>query len=428
MNAYASMSHDELLAQQRQLQAQLEGFRAMNLQLNMARGKPGADQLALSLPMLEELDAQSDLLASDGTDCRNYGGLLGIPEARQLMAEMMGTTAEHVIVCGSSSLNIMFQEVSRAWGLGLGGCEPWCKQEGVTFLCPAPGYDRHFKICEHFGIQMVPIEMHEDGPDMARVKELVEGDARVKGIWCVPQYANPLGYTYSDATVAAFAALQPAAPDFRIFWDNAYVVHHLYDEPEQHAHVPDILAACEAAGRPDMVFEFASTSKVTFPGAGIAAIAASPANVAEISDAMGISTIGYDKLNMLRHVRFLKDGEGIAAHMSKQAALIRPKFEAVLAILEEDLGGLGIASWTRPQGGYFISFAGPQGTAKRTVELAASAGVKLTGAGATWPYGRDPYDSDIRIAPTLPPISELEQAMRVFTVCVRLATVEKLLG
>ena len=414
-----------------ELEARLDEFRARGLSLNMARGKPGADQLALSMPMLDVLTSRDELIASDGTDCGNYGGALGIPEARSLIADMLSTTPEHVIVGGSSSLALMFQEVSRGWGLGFAGCEPWSRQEGVRFLCPSPGYDRHFKICEHFGIEMIPIELESDGPDMGRVRELVEGDARVKGIWCVPQYANPTGITYSDSVVEEFASLEPAAADFRIFWDNAYVVHHLYDEAAEQDHVADILSACERAGHPDMVFEFCSTSKVTFPGAGISGLAASEANVAEIAAAMGISTICNDKINQLRHARFLTDADGIAAHMRKHAALIRPKFQMVLSVLDEELKEMrdaGLASWSEPRGGYFVSFSGPSGTARRAVELARSAGVTMTGAGATWPYGRDPRDSNVRIAPTMPPLEELEVAMRVFSTCVKIAYDEKVRG
>ena len=427
MTAYTDMTASELRALHSQLEQQLEGYRAMDLDLNMARGKPSPAQLDLSLPMLDVLDSASDLSAEDGTDCRNYGVLAGLPEARALMAALVEAEPEQVIVCGSSSLNVMYDTVARAWTHGIDGNEPWGRQGTVKFVCPAPGYDRHFAICEHFGIEMVPVAMTEDGPDMEAVRKLVEGDAAVKGIWCVPQYSNPQGHTYSDKTVRALAALQPAAPDFRIFWDNAYVVHHLYDEPERQDHVLEILGECERAGHPDMVYEFCSTSKVTFPGAGIAAFVASEHNVEQTLAQMSAATIGFDKLNQLRHVRFLKDADGVRAHMSKQAALLRPKFEAVLDILEEDLGGTGCGTWTHPNGGYFISFVGPSGTAKRIVEMAASAGVKMTGAGATWPYHDDPHDADIRIAPSFPELEDLKLAARVFTTCVRLASVEKLL-
>lgn len=427
MTNYADMTAEKLRELRDQLGQQLDEYRAMGLELNMARGKPSSEQLNLSLPMLDTVNSASDLTASDGTDCRNYGVLAGLPEARTFMAEMVGARPEQVIVCGASSLNVMYDTVARAFTHGIDGNEPWGKQGTVKFLCPAPGYDRHFAICEHFGIEMTPIEMTEDGPNMTAVKELIEGDASVKGIWCVPQYSNPQGHTYSDETVHAFATLEPAAPDFRIFWDNAYVVHHLYDEPERQDHVLNILDECEKAGHPDLVLEFCSTSKVTFPGAGIAAFVASEHNVKLTLAQMGAQTIGFDKINQLRHVRFLKNAEGLKAHMSKQAAFLRPRFKAVLDILEEDLGDTGCGTWTKPNGGYFISFVGPDGTAKHIVEMAESCGVKMTSAGATWPYHNDPHDADIRIAPSFPALSDLKQAARVFTTCVRLASVEKLL-
>ena len=426
MTKYADMSISELRTLHDELEHEYQRYCAKGLDLNMARGKPSSEQLDLSRPMLDVLTSESDLTASDGTDCRNYGVLLGLPEARALVAEMVGARPEQAVVCGASSLNIMYDTIARAWTHGLAGCEPWGRQEKVKFLCPSPGYDRHFGICEFFGIEMIPIEMSEDGPDMFTVKKLVQGDPAVKGIWCVPQYSNPQGYTYSDATVRAFAALEPAAADFRIFWDNAYVVHHLYGEDRQD-HVLNILDECENAGHPDMVFEFCSTSKITFPGAGIAAIVTSEDNVKRIAKAMGVQTIGFDKLNQLRHVRFLKDLDGVKAHMARHAELLRPKFEAVERIFEEDLGGTGVGTWTHPRGGYFISFVGLEHTAQQVVRTAANAGVKLTDAGATWPLHKDPHDADIRIAPSLPPLEELEQAARVFTVCVRIASIERLL-
>lgn len=427
MGAYKDMSLAELRNLHDELEHELASYRDMGLDLNMARGKPSAEQLELSMPLLNKASADSSLCAQDGTDCRNYGVLAGLPEARALMADMVGARPEQCIVCGSSSLNIMYDTIARAWTHGIDGNDPWGKREHVKFLCPAPGYDRHFAICEHFGIEMIPIEMSPDGPDMFTIKKLVTSDAQVKGIWCVPQYSNPQGYTYSDMTVRAFTLLEPAAPDFRIFWDNAYAVHHLNDEPAQQDRVLNILDECEKAGHPDMVYEFCSTSKVTFPGAGIAAVLSSERNVAQILEAMSAQTIGYDKINQLRHVRFLKDRQGIAAHMSKHAALLRPRFDAVLSILEQDLGDTGIGTWTKPRGGYFISFVGLEGTAKRIVQLAASAGVKMTGAGATWPLRQDPHDADIRIAPSFPSLQDLELATRVFTTCVRLVSIEKLM-
>ena len=430
MPRYAAMTTEELSAQLDALRAEYASFQAKDLALNMARGKPGADQIALSLPMLEELKADSPLLAEDGTDCCNYGVLDGIPEAKRLMASMLDDAPENVIVVGSSSLTAMYDALARCVLLGTGveGEGPWGQLEGRTWLCPVPGYDRHFTITETLGFKMIPVRMDENGPDMDEVERLVAEDASIKGIWCVPKYANPSGITYSSEVVRRLAAMPCAAPDFRIFWDNAYCVHHLYDEAERQDALLDIATACAEAGTPNRYLKFASTSKLTIPGAGIAALAASPENIAVIKKQMSAQAIGYDKLNMLRHVRFLQDGTGIAAHMKKHAAIIRPKFELVLEKLEAGLGGTGLASWNSPRGGYFVSFDGMEGTAKRVVELAREAGVVMTGAGATWPYGRDPHDANIRIAPTLPPLCELELAMDVFVCCVKIASVEKLLG
>lgn len=426
MTEYKDLSTDEMRTLYDALERQYEEYCALDLELNMARGKPSPEQLELSMPMLDCVNSTSDYRAADGTDCRNYGVLAGLPEARTFIANMLDVAPEQVIVCGASSLNVMFDTIARAWISGLGGQLPWSKLDSVKFICPVPGYDRHFAICEHFGIEMIPVKLGEDGPDVAEVARLV-ADPAVKGIWCVPQYSNPCGYTYSDEVVRGLTALKPAASDFRIFWDNAYAVHHLYDEPTQQDHVLNIIDACADAGHPDMVFEFCSTSKVTLPGAGISAFVSSVANVNEMLAAMGAQTIGFDKLNQLRHVRFLKDAEGVAAHMSKHAELLRPRFEKVLEIFDEDLGDTGIGSWTRPRGGYFISFTGLDGTAKATVAKAKEAGVALTGAGATWPYGNDPHDSNIRIAPSFPSIEELEQAARIFTVCARMTALEKLM-
>lgn len=426
MTEYKDLSTDEMRTLYDALERQYEEYCALDLELNMARGKPSPEQLELSMPMLDCVNSTSDYRAADGTDCRNYGVLAGLPEARTFIANMLDVAPKQVIVCGASSLNVMFDTIARAWISGLGGQLPWSKLDSVKFICPVPGYDRHFAICEHFGIEMIPVKLGEDGPDVAEVARLV-ADPAVKGIWCVPQYSNPCGYTYSDEVVRGLTALKPAASDFRIFWDNAYAVHHLYDEPTQQDHVLNIIDACADAGHPDMVFEFCSTSKVTLPGAGISAFVSSVANVNEMLAAMGAQTIGFDKLNQLRHVRFLKDAEGVAAHMSKHAELLRPRFEKVLEIFDEDLGDTGIGSWTRPRGGYFISFTSLDGTAKATVAKAKEAGVALTGAGATWPYGNDPHDSNIRIAPSFPSIEELEQAARIFTVCARMTALEKLM-
>ena len=422
---YNDMSKEELLALKESLNKEYAEAKAKGLSLDMSRGKPAAKQLDISLGLLDTINSSSDLKSEDGTDCRNYGVLDGIPEAKKLMADMMGTTPDHVIVYGNASLNIMYDQISRAYTHGILGNTPWCKLDKVKFLCPVPGYDRHFAITERFGIEMINIPMSESGPDMGMVEEYVSKDASVKGIWCVPKYSNPQGYTYSEETVKRMAALKPAAEDFRIFWDNAYVIHDLYDDKKDE--IADIISECEKAGNPDMVFEFASTSKVSFPGSGIAALATSANNIADIKKQLTIQTIGHDKLNQLRHVRFFKDINGLKEHMRKHAEFIRPKFEAVESVLEEELSGLGIGSWTEPKGGYFISFDAMDGCAKAIVAKCKEAGVKLTGAGATFPYGKDPKDSNIRIAPSFPTPEELKQAADLFVLCVKLVSVEKLL-
>ena len=422
---YNDMSKEELLALKESLNKEYAEAKAKGLALDMSRGKPSAKQLDVSLGLLDTINSSSDLKALDGTDCRNYGVLDGIPEAKKLMADMMGTTPDHVIVYGNASLNIMYDQISRAYTHGILGNTPWCKLDKVKFLCPVPGYDRHFAITERFGIEMINIPMSESGPDMGMVEEYVSKDASVKGIWCVPKYSNPQGYTYSEETVKRMAALKPAAEDFRIFWDNAYVIHDLYDDNKDE--IADIISECEKAGNQDMVFEFASTSKVSFPGSGIAALATSANNIADIKKQLTIQTIGHDKLNQLRHVRFFKDINGLKEHMRKHAEFMRPKFEAVESVLEEELGGLGIGSWTEPKGGYFISFEALDGCAKAIVAKCKEAGVKLTGAGATFPYGKDPKDSNIRIAPSFPTPEEMKQAADLFVLCVKLVSVEKLL-
>ena len=422
---YNDMSKEELLALKESLNKEYAEAKAKGLALDMSRGKPSAKQLDVSLGLLDTINSSSDLKALDGTDCRNYGVLDGIPEAKKLMADMMGTTPDHVIVYGNASLNIMYDQISRAYTHGILGNTPWCKLDKVKFLCPVPGYDRHFAITERFGIEMINIPMSESGPDMGMVEEYVSKDASVKGIWCVPKYSNPQGYTYSEETVKRMAALKPAAEDFRIFWDNAYVIHDLYDDNKDE--IADIISECEKAGNPDMVFEFASTSKVSFRGSGIAALASSANNIADIKKQLTIQTIGHDKLNQLRHVRFFKDINGLKEHMRKHAEFMRPKFEAVESVLEEELGGLGIGSWTEPKGGYFISFEALDGCAKAIVAKCKEAGVKLTGAGATFPYGKDPKDSNIRIAPSFPTPEEMKQAADLFVLCVKLVSVEKLL-
>lgn len=427
MKAYKNMSKEELLQLQNELSVAYEDAKGKGLKLDMSRGKPSAEQLNFSMPMLNALNSESDCKAENGTECRNYGGLEGIPEARRLMADMIDTKPENVIVCGNASLNIMFDTVSRSMTHGVCGSTPWCKLDKVKFLCPVPGYDRHFSITEYFGIEMVNIPMTSCGPDMDMVEEYVNHDDTVKGIWCIPKYSNPQGICYSDETIKRMAALKPAAKDFRIYWDNAYVIHHLYEEPERQIQILDIISECEKAGNPDMVYEFASTSKVSFPGSGISAIAASEKNLESIKKSMTIQTIGHDKLNQLRHVRFFKDINGMNAHMMKHAASVRPKFQAVLDSLEKELGGLEIASWIEPMGGYFISFDAMEGCAKKIVAKCKEAGVVMTGAGATYPYKNDPKDSNIRIAPTLPTLEELEAATEVFVICVKLVSIEKLL-
>ena len=422
---YNDMSKEELLALKESLNKEYAEAKAKGLALDMSRGKPSAKQLDVSLGLLDTINSSSDLKALDGTDCRNYGVLDGIPEAKKLMADMMGTTPDHVIVYGNASLNIMYDQISRAYTHGILGNTPWCKLDKVKFLCPVPGYDRHFAITERFGIEMINIPMSESGPDMGMVEEYVSKDASVKGIWCVPKYSNPQGYTYSEETVKRMAALKPAAEDFRIFWDNAYVIHDLYDDKKDE--IADIISECEKAGNPDMVFEFASTSKVSFPGSGIAALATSANNIADIKKQLTIQTIGHDKLNQLRHVRFFKDINGLKEHMRKHAEFIRPKFEAVEEVFEKELSGLGIGSWTEPNGGYFISFEAMDGCAKAIAAKCKEAGVKLTGAGATFPYGKDPKDSNIRIAPSFPTPEEMKQAADLFVLCVKLVSVEKLL-
>ena len=426
MKHYQEMSREELTQELTLLEEEYAKIKDMGLALDMSRGKPGADQLDLSMDMMDVLDSKSVLKSENGTDLRNYGILDGIPEAKKLMADVVGAKPENVIVYGNSSLNIMYDQISRAEVFGFCGNTPWSRLDQVKFLCPVPGYDRHFAITEKFGIEMINIPMTEDGPDMDLVEKYVNSDPSVKGIWCVPKYSNPQGVVYSDETVRRFAALKPAAADFRIFWDNAYVVHHLYEDNQ--AEILNILEECKKAGNPDMVFEFCSTSKVTFPGAGIAALAASEANIADIKNNLTIQIIGYDKINQLRHVKYFKDVDGIRAHMMKQAAIIRPKFEMVEQLLEEEIASRGIGKWVNPLGGYFISFEALEGCAKEIVAKCKEAGVVLTGAGSPFPYKKDPKDSVIRIAPTYPSLEELKKAAEVFAVVVRLVSAKKLLA
>lgn len=426
MPTYAEMDNVQLAALKEELEREYGEIKARGLALNMARGKPAKAQLDLSMPLLETVTTMEDCVAADGTDCRNYGVGFGLPEAKEFMACMLDDEPDNVIVFGNASLNIMYDTVARCWMFGTLGSEPWGKLDTVKWICPAPGYDRHFGVTEEFGIEMIPVPMTDEGPDMDEVERIAASDASVKGIWCVPKYSNPTGITYSDEVVRRLASMECAAPDFRIFWDNAYAVHHFSDDPTEQDTVLDIAGACREAGNPDRYLKFGSTSKITFPGAGVAAVAASPANVAEIKGRMRAQAIGHDKLNQLRHARFLEEGARLPEHMAAHGALMKPKFDLVAEKLESKLSEAGIATWTNPRGGYFVSFEGPVGTARRTVELAREAGVTMTGAGATWPYGNDPADSNIRIAPSLPPLEELDAAMDVFTCCVKLATLEQL--
>lgn len=426
MKAYKELTKDELLTLKAALDEEYQTMEAKGLKLNMARGKPGFSQLELCMPMLDVVNSSSDMRTMLGNDTRNYGDLDGIGECRHLMADMMSVEKDNVVVCGNSSLNIMYDTVSRSMTHGVNGSTPWCKLDKVKFLCPVPGYDRHFKITECFGIEMINIPLYSDGPDMDLVEHYVNTDPAVKGIWCVPKYSNPTGISYSDDVVRRFANLHPAAEDFRIYWDNAYCIHHLYEDTQDE--ILNILDECKKAGNPNMVYIFASTSKISFPGSGVSAIASSLENIDFIMSHMTIQTIGHDKINQLRHARFFKDIDGLNAHMKKHAELLRPKFEAVLTTLESELAGLEIGSWIKPRGGYFISFDSMPGCAKAIVAKCKDLGVVMTGAGATFPYGKDPKDSNIRIAPTFPSVEEMEIAAKVFVLCVKLASVEKLLS
>lgn len=403
----------------------LAEYKARGLKLDMSRGKPSPEQLDLTNDMLTHC-LDGDHISERGVDCRNYGVLDGIYEAKRLFMPMLGIGRYEIIIGGNSSLQLMYDTIAKCMLLGTKDSDkPWCKLEKVKWLCPAPGYDRHFAICEGFGIEMIPVPMNSDGPDMDMVEKLVAKDDAIKGIWCVPKYANPSGITYSDEVVRRFAALNPKAKDFRIFWDNAYCVHDLYYDHDQ---LINILDECKKTGKQDMVLIFGSTSKISFPGGGIAAIGASEENINFLKDQMSNQTIGYDKLNQLRHARFFKNFDGLMEHMKKHRDIIRPKFDVVLEALDNEIAPLGIGGWTKPKGGYFIAFDAEEGTAKRIVSLCADTGVVMTKAGATYPYGNDPKDSNIRIAPTYPSVSELKLAMEIFCVAVKLATAEKLLS
>ena len=425
MQPYQEMTREELLQEKKSLEAAYKKYASGALKLDMSRGKPSAEQLDLSMGMMDVLGSESDLNCEDGTDCRNYGVLDGIQEAKVLLGDMIECHPDNIIIYGNSSLNIMFDTVSRSMTHGVMGNTPWCKLDKVKILCPVPGYDRHFAITEYFGIEMINVPMLPTGPDMDMVEELVSQDEAIKAIWCVPKYSNPQGITYSDETVRRFARLKPAAKDFRIYWDNAYGVHHLYDIDQDN--LVEIMAECKRAGNPDMVYKFCSTSKISFPGSGVAAIAASANNLVEIREQMRIATIGHDKVNQLRHVRFFKDIYGMTEHMRKHAEILRPKFEMIVDTFERELGGRGAGSWISPKGGYFIAFEALEGCAKAIVAKAKAAGVTMTPAGAPFPYGKDPKDSIIRIAPTYPSLENLKIATDIFVICVKLATIEKML-
>ncbi|MBS6397239.1 MAG: aminotransferase [Clostridiales bacterium] len=425
MIPYSERSREELLAMKEELERQYKDACGKGLKLDMSRGKPAGEQLDMTMPMMDIFNRDFDMRDETGMDVRNYGNLEGILGARRLLGEMLGLKPEQVIVFGTASLSVMYDSISRSMTHGVMGSTPWCKLDKVRFLCPAPGYDRHFAITEHFGIEMITIPMDENGPDMDMVEEYVK-DPSVKGIWCVPMYTNPLGITYSAEVCRRMADLNPAAADFRIYWDNAYCVHHLYEDRQDS--LPEMLSMCAANGKEDMILEFASTSKISFAGAGISCIAASQGNLEWVRESMTIQIISHDKINQLRHVLYFKDLDGIKEHMKKHAAIMRPKFELVIETLERELGGLGIGTWTRPLGGYFISFNALDGCARAIVARCREAGVTLTGAGATFPYKQDPHDSNIRIAPSYPTLEELKVTAELFTLCVKLVSVEKLLA
>ena len=422
MKKYSDMTLQERQSEYADLKKTYEAHQSRGLSLNMARGKPGKEQLDLVSDLLTVLKSPEDCM-DGGLDVRNYGELTGIPSAKKLFAELLGTKPEEILVGGNASLNLMYDLIAKAYTHGLKNSpRPWAKEETVKFLCPAPGYDRHFKISQSFGMEMITVPMTENGPDMAVVEEWVK-DPAVKGMWCVPKYSNPDGIVYSEETVDRIAKLKPAAADFALMWDNAYCVHEIFTD-----FVPfrDMLTLCREAGNPDMVYEFASTSKITFPGAGVAVMAASVENQKYMESLLTVETISYDKVNQLRHVRYLKDKETTLALMKRHGEILAPKFAAVLTALETEIAPLEIARWTSPKGGYFVSLNAMPGTAKRVVALMKEAGVVMTGAGATFPYGKDPQDSNIRIAPSLPPVEELKQAMEIFCVCLKLAALEKL--
>lgn len=423
--AYKNLSKNELKIELNKLEKELKKYESLNLNISMARGKPCQEQLDLSMGMMDVLSSHNDLTCEDGFDCRNYGVLFGITECRRLLGEIIEVPSDNIIIFGNSSLNVMFDCISRSMTHGVMGSTPWCKLDKVKWLCPVPGYDRHFAITEYFGIEMINIPMHSDGPDMDMVEKLVSSDPSIKGIWCVPKYSNPDGTTYSEEVVKRFARLKPAAKDFRIYWDNAYSVHHLYEDKQDF--LLEILDECKKAGNPDLVYKFTSTSKISFPGSGIAAIATSVNNMQDIKKQFSIQTIGHDKVNQLRHVRFFKNLDGIKKQMQKHAEILRPKFELVESIFEEELGGLDIATWTKPHGGYFISFTSMNGCASAIIDKCKKVGLELTSAGCSYPYHHDPNDNNIRIAPSFPSLNELELAAKLFTLVVKIESINKIL-
>ncbi|MDY2845708.1 MAG: aminotransferase class I/II-fold pyridoxal phosphate-dependent enzyme [Eubacteriales bacterium] len=422
---FAEMSPEELKAVIAAEQKKLDHWSDMDLTLDLTRGKPNQAQLDLSSGMLNIISDRGDCFSASGLDCRNYGILDGLPETKKLFSDLLDIPAKNILVLGNSSLNVMYDTIVRAMLFGVaGGHEPWCRQGRIKFICPSPGYDRHFTICREMGIEMVPVKMNDDGPDMNEVYNIACSDPSVKGMWCVPKFSNPEGITYSDEVVEQIAMMKPAAPDFRIFWDNAYVVHELYNE---NVPLANIFELAKQYGTEDNIFYFASTSKITFPGSGLAIMAASDKNLEQIRPIIATQTIGYDKINQMRHVKFFKNADGIRAHMRLHAAILRPKFELVENKFEENLGGLGIAHWTKPRGGYFISLYVNNGCARRVYQLARSVGVTLTTAGSTYPYGRDPYDANLRIAPSYPELDELSQAIEILCSCIKVACAEKIL-
>lgn len=423
---YKDLNIEELEKELAKVNEEFNRLKGLNLSINMSRGQPSQEQLDLSMPMMDVLNSKADLRCEDGIDCRNYGVLGGINEAKKLLGDLIEVPASNIIIYGNSSINVMYDQVARSFAKGVMGSTPWCKLDKVKWLCPVPGYDRHFAITEYFGIEMINIPMNQDGPDMDLVEKLVSEDESIKGIWCVPKYSNPSGITYSKEVVNRFAHLKPKAKDFRIYWDNAYSVHHLYfDNPD---YLDEILNECKKAGNPDIVYKFTSTSKISFPGSGIAALAASDANLVDIKKQLSIQTIGFDKVNQLRQVRYFKNLDGIKEQMRKHANILRPKFEAAEEILDANLGGLGIGNWTKPHGGYFISYDGYNGTAKEIVAKCKEIGILLTDAGAAFPYHLDPNDSNIRIAPSAPQLDKVKEAIYAFCVVSKMVTLQKLIN